>query len=970
MFFKTNSTKVTLREYLFEGPLLLKPVVGLIAVVSKLFRIRIPGSVDFPPVDRLSMFRINSGAMPSEFMDATVSERQTLEREGFTLCAELFINDVTHSTRYAGFVFCSADRRTIAWVRVRRWPNLPAKSKTTRVQFSSVAGDGQVIVTTSANRDLLEPPSWSVIFHEGLEPSKLFHIHRDLLTKNSLPPKIFETTQDVLEQLDQLQTEFSRFQTSRGVFEPQAELNNGAIHVPGTALLVTGKAKDPEVVLTPDGTAASQRSDLSLFNTNAADSQAANAEDLIIAEVRKQETKQTNLLSKLILLGVSVLAFVIAGGAVWDWTFALLLIPILLLHELGHLLAMKLFGYKNVKMFFIPFLGAAVTGRHYNVEGWKKAFVSLAGPVPSICIAIVLEILGFVLQVEWMTQAALIMLLLNLFNLLPFLPLDGGWVAHVTLFSRSKYLDISFRVIAILAMFAASLWMDGKFMMYLGIAMAVSLPAVWRTLKVREKLALVELPPASGDFIPEEAIRKISQACLTANLPANNSSQLAATTIEVYLSVNAKPPGWPATIGLWFIHGGAVAVGILGLLGLAAGEVFKKFGELTDLRHTDVVYSIPRDDIEYREGTSALPQTAMLLWQFSDQANASEGFKHLSSTSSDSLVRVGAVVMASTQGKDAKSFDDNQTFSDLLLRPTEDEKEARSDNRLESIPSQLSASEARLFCNSLGPLPTINVEFDKPESLNKVMLELNAMPVIEFDKQPIAPWTPNQKLTTEQARLRRLLNVLTENEEKLPWLPEANPTTEDMNEELSAEMSESERRQAFDERIKLMEAQQAEDEERKLSWIKAGLARSSGETKKMTEAYLQYDAALKSALKKSETVDDGEQVTFPALHEYLADSAKALGFVEIGEPAYRFGARVNAFPQQPPLDSMDDLVEEPFSLQTNKTETKLILSVHDVADSCAFYRAVVQWLFQQGAVSVSLSYSKLELEEDALAKSQ
>ena len=33
---------------------------------------------------------------------------------------------------------------------------------------------------------------------------------------------------------------------------------------------------------------------------------------------------------------------------------------------------MRLFRYSNVKMFFIPLLGAAVSGRHYNVPGWKK----------------------------------------------------------------------------------------------------------------------------------------------------------------------------------------------------------------------------------------------------------------------------------------------------------------------------------------------------------------------------------------------------------------------------------------------------------------------------------------------------------------------------------------------------------------------------------------------------------------------
>ena len=66
------------------------------------------------------------------------------------------------------------------------------------------------------------------------------------------------------------------------------------------------------------------------------------------------------------------------------------LIPILLFHEFGHYVAMRVFGYQDLRMFFIPLFGAAVSGRHYNVPGWKKAIVSLAGPVPGIGLGVAL----------------------------------------------------------------------------------------------------------------------------------------------------------------------------------------------------------------------------------------------------------------------------------------------------------------------------------------------------------------------------------------------------------------------------------------------------------------------------------------------------------------------------------------------------------------------------------------------------
>src|SRR5438045_2319376 len=53
-----------------------------------------------------------------------------------------------------------------------------------------------------------------------------------------------------------------------------------------------------------------------------------------------------------------------------------LLIAVLLFHEGGHALGMRLFGYRDVRMFFIPFFGAAVQGRPRGAVAWKHAVVS------------------------------------------------------------------------------------------------------------------------------------------------------------------------------------------------------------------------------------------------------------------------------------------------------------------------------------------------------------------------------------------------------------------------------------------------------------------------------------------------------------------------------------------------------------------------------------------------------------------
>src|SRR3989344_6457092 len=86
----------------------------------------------------------------------------------------------------------------------------------------------------------------------------------------------------------------------------------------------------------------------------------------VLAELEQIQKSKANWRNSILIFVASLLLFLVAGSALWSWTIALLLVPILLFHELGHYVAMRIFHYRNLRMFFIPFLGAAVSGRHYN----------------------------------------------------------------------------------------------------------------------------------------------------------------------------------------------------------------------------------------------------------------------------------------------------------------------------------------------------------------------------------------------------------------------------------------------------------------------------------------------------------------------------------------------------------------------------------------------------------------------------
>jgi Zn-dependent protease len=128
---------------------------------------------------------------------------------------------------------------------------------------------------------------------------------------------------------------------------------------------------------------------------------------------------------------VSLATFVIAFG----WIIAPLLVLALLIHEFGHLLAYRLIGQPWGRLVFLPFLGAiAVPRMGFTTQG-QIVFSAMMGPAFSVAVPL---IAAFGVWIEAPRPDLLVMLGivgcgLNLFNLLPVEPLDGGIVLRSVL---------------------------------------------------------------------------------------------------------------------------------------------------------------------------------------------------------------------------------------------------------------------------------------------------------------------------------------------------------------------------------------------------------------------------------------------------------------------------------------------------------------------------------------------------------
>ena len=126
-----------------------------------------------------------------------------------------------------------------------------------------------------------------------------------------------------------------------------------------------------------------------------------------------------------LLLGLASFA---AYAFLFTWQFAVIILGMLVIHEYGHLRCMKHYGMKTRGIYLIPLLGAAAVAEDNFPSRRAEATIALAGPLTGAVLAAGTGLLYFATRNGAFAAAAAWMALINLFNLLPVVPLDGGRV--------------------------------------------------------------------------------------------------------------------------------------------------------------------------------------------------------------------------------------------------------------------------------------------------------------------------------------------------------------------------------------------------------------------------------------------------------------------------------------------------------------------------------------------------------------
>jgi Zn-dependent protease len=134
---------------------------------------------------------------------------------------------------------------------------------------------------------------------------------------------------------------------------------------------------------------------------------------------------------KLLFSGGTMLLSVLVYAWIFGWRYAVGFIALLFVHEMGHFIAARQKGLNVGLPTFIPFVGAWVELKQMPHDAQTEAYVGLGGPLLGSVGATVCYLLARSWDLDWLLAVSYAGFFLNLFNLIPLSPFDGGRITAV-----------------------------------------------------------------------------------------------------------------------------------------------------------------------------------------------------------------------------------------------------------------------------------------------------------------------------------------------------------------------------------------------------------------------------------------------------------------------------------------------------------------------------------------------------------
>jgi len=136
-------------------------------------------------------------------------------------------------------------------------------------------------------------------------------------------------------------------------------------------------------------------------------------------------------LGKVLVTGGTMLLSIVGYAFLFGWGYAVGFVVLIFVHEMGHYIAAKQRGLRVGAPMFIPFVGAWIQLKDQPMNVETEAYIGIAGPLLGTAGALVCYFLGRILDSNLLLALSYAGFFINLFNLIPLSPFDGGRITAI-----------------------------------------------------------------------------------------------------------------------------------------------------------------------------------------------------------------------------------------------------------------------------------------------------------------------------------------------------------------------------------------------------------------------------------------------------------------------------------------------------------------------------------------------------------
>lgn len=194
---------------------------------------------------------------------------------------------------------------------------------------------------------------------------------------------------------------------------------------------------------------------------------------------------------KLLLAGATLATY----SYLFTWEFALAIMWAIGIHELGHVWAMRRTGMPTPGFYFVPLFGGAAIGERAKSE-WQDVFITAMGPSWGLLSAVPPALLYLATGTPFWAAVCGFIGLVNLFNLLPIYPLDGGRLTNALVASAAPGAQLFYLVFAGGLVLALAVYMK---IYFVGILFAIGMVEIYFERRRLRQGELERKPPLNRD---------------------------------------------------------------------------------------------------------------------------------------------------------------------------------------------------------------------------------------------------------------------------------------------------------------------------------------------------------------------------------------------------------------------------------------------------------------------------------------